>query len=195
MNRLVIAVDCDDVLVPCTEYLVREYNRLFGTRIGLESVHAFNVDIWGADREEVHRRLDFIQLSEGYAQIVPYDGVVNAVKRLATYHDLHMVTARPEAVMGVTQKMIERYFAGCFVSIRHVGPGGNKGAECAALHADVLIDDNFKHLVSAKSSGTKSRLWFGNYPWQTEHLEPSVVSARCRSWLEVEEEIVKLTTK
>lgn len=195
MKRLVIAIDCDDVLMPCTEYLVHEYNRLYGTQISLEAAHVFSVETMGADREEVHRRLNEIQLSDGYAQVVPYTEAIESVKRLARSHELHMITARPEGIMGVTQRMIEKYFPGYFTSVRHVGPTGSKGDECAALRADVLIDDNIRHLVSAKACGTAIRLWFGHYPWHTEVPEPGIVTARCNDWAEVEAVIAQSSAK
>lgn len=192
MKRLVIAIDCDDVLVPCTEYLVHEYNRLFGTQISLGAAHVFTVDTWGAEREEVHRRLDAIQLSDEYAQIIPHAKAIGSVERLASSHELHMVTARPEVIMGVTQRMIDRYFPNCFTSVHHVGPTGNKGDECVALRADVLIDDSLKHLLGAQTAGIANLLWFGHYPWQDRSVVPGGISV-VSGWTHVAERITRLS--
>lgn len=193
MSRLVIAIDCDDVLVPGTEFSVATYNRLWGTSVTLPRAHELSNDEWDAPREEVARRFDEMYLSEEYATMKPYPEAIAAVRRLAHKYELHVVTARPETIMEVTARMIQLYFPDCFASMQHVGFNGNKGGICEALKADVLIDDNFRHLASAKDCGVATRIWFGNYPWQTEKPEPGTVTARCLDWTSTEAEIARST--
>jgi len=35
-RRLIIAVDCDDVLVPTARHIIDDYNERFGTQVGFE---------------------------------------------------------------------------------------------------------------------------------------------------------------
>ena len=124
MRQLVIAVDCDDVLVPSTQKIVALYNQQYDTNVQLDGAH------------------------------VPIPGV--------------------------------------FTEIEHVGLDGSKGEVCQRLKADVLIDDNYKHLVSARECGVDSLVWFGDYPWQTQ-VDASGGAMRCRSWYEVQDEIKRIT--
>ena len=77
--------------------------------------------------------------------------------------------------------------------MKFVGWEGSKGDVCRALRADVLIDDNFRHLVSARDCGVGGLLWFGDYPWQTEDLG-DMPTVRCRDWREVEAEIERIAS-
>ena len=95
--------------------------------------------------------------------------------------------------MHTTLAMLEKYFPGVFTEIEHVGLDGSKGEVCQRLKADVLIDDNYKHLVSARECGVDSLVWFGDYPWQTEALS-DMRAVRCRDWREVEAEIERIAS-
>lgn len=194
-RKLTIAVDCDEVLIHTTEYMVGAYNQMFGTSVPLALAHTPNIPDWDAPREVVHERLDEIQRRPEYLDLHPSKVTINVVRQLAEQHDLHVVTARPESVMDTTRLMISRYFDGCFSSVKHVGQDGDKGAVCSALRADVLIDDSLRHLLRAQDCGVEHRLWFGDYIWQTEHPEADVVTCRCRNWNEVEAEIERIAAK
>ena len=191
MARLVIAIDCDDVLVPGTEHTVMMYNRRWGTRVSLDQAHNANAVEWATDKEDIRRRIDDIYLSDEYAKMEPYREAVEAVNRLARNYELHMVTARPESIKNVTERMVEKYFPGCFSSVRHVGFYGSKGDICEAVKAGILVDDNLRHLINAKECGVETLIWFGNYPWQTEAPEQELVAARCYDWPSAEVEIAK----
>ena len=103
MKRLVIAVDCDDVLISASEYVVKTYNRLYGTNVTLDQAHTSGNPDWLANRDEVFRRLDGIQKTDEYALLPPDGKAINNVKELSKDHELHLVGARSEAVLGVTQ--------------------------------------------------------------------------------------------
>ena len=79
--------------------------------------------------------------------------------------------------------------------MNHVGLDASKGDICEAVQADILIDDNLRHLINAKGCGVKSLIWFGSYPWQAEAIESDLVTTRCYDWPSVEEEIAKLAAK
>ena len=51
MKRLVIAVDCDDVLVSTAPYFVDTYNNTYGTSGTLEYAHSPDPSVWGASEE------------------------------------------------------------------------------------------------------------------------------------------------
>lgn len=190
MKRCVIAIDCDDVLINASQYVIDTYNLLYGTRVLPEHAHQSNVDEWQAEREEVLRRIGDIQCSEEYATIEPSAEARHAVAHLAKQHELHLVSARPPEVLTVTHAMLESHYPGCFTSIEHVGPDRSKGEVCQALRADVLIDDNARHLIDAQAHGVPVAIWFGPYPWQNSQ-EAGLGVDRCVDWPETVERIEK----
>jgi 5'(3')-deoxyribonucleotidase len=186
-KRLVIAIDCDDVLVDSTKFLVEEYNRLYGTAVLLKDAHMTDNTQWEAESEEVHGRIDRIQLSDRYTSLVPTDETVKVIHTLATVYELHLITARAGVVAAVTQAMLDEYFTSCFTRVEHVGQTKTKGEVCAEIGADVLIDDNVKHLLSALEHGVASAVWFGDYAWQDGTVPSNII--RCRDWSAVLEHI------
>lgn len=191
MKRLVIAVDCDDVLVLSTEHIVTRYNALYGTNVQLAEAHTSNNPGWRASREEIAQRIYDIQLDDSYGEATPLAAAIEVCARLSRRHHLHLVTARPGRVIPVTIAMIEAYFPGVFREIEHVGLDGNKGDVCRRLQADVLIDDNYKHLETARDCGIGHLLWFGNYPWQKQASQLTDV-VRCTDWESVEREVERI---
>lgn len=191
MKRLVIAIDCDEVLVPGAAVVVKVYNSRYGTSVKFEEAYEPNNPDWRADREEVLRRFADIQLASECAETPPFDDAVEACRRLAESHELHLVTARETTAMPATMAMIHQYFPDVFTEIEHVGDGGNKGDICRRLYADVLIDDSLKHLESARACGVANLLWFGDYPWNKSDTIPEGV-LRCVNWSAVEKEIDRI---
>ena len=192
MGRLVIAVDCDDVLLPSAARIVELYNQKFGTAVSLADSQTDTPD-WQASRQEIGERIYDIQLSDEYLKTRPYQQAIDTCRQLAEIHDLHLVTARPGRIMSTTIDMLERYFKGVFQEIEHVGLDGNKGETCRRLQADVLIDDNYTHLETAKVCGVANRIWFGDYPWQGEVATVSH-TLRCKDWYELGREIEKIAS-
>lgn len=191
MKRLIIAIDCDDVLVPSTKQIVSIYNEQFGTSVSLEGAHASKNPAWRADRELIAERIYDIQMTDEYGGAPPFNDAISACRRLAQKHELHLVTARPERIMPVTLKMLDQYFENIFTEVRHVGMDGDKGEICRNLQADLLIDDSYKHLVAANECQIPNLLWFGDYPWQTE-VAGDLPIVRCKDWADVEKEINRI---
>lgn len=190
MGKLVVAIDCDDVLIHTTEHTIAQYNQLYGTQVQLTRAYLSNNDEWQASREEVLQRIADIQHTDEYAAIAPLQVAVDAVQRLAESCELHMVTARSAEVMKVTERMVHQYFPGCFASINHIGSDKSKGEICAMLGASVLIDDNHHHLLAARDHGVEWRVWFGDYPWQQEG-DPGAYTIRVFDWPALEAEIAR----
>ena len=185
-NRLTIAIDCDDVLIETTPYLVESYNRQYQGQVTLANAHLSKNPEWQSnDRAEVFRRLHQIQLSREFGELLPLSAAIKTVNALAQLHNLHLVTARSPEVMAATNQMIERYFDGCFTSVEHVGSDRPKGV-CAQLKADIMVDDNLDYLETVVAHGTPLAIWFGDYPWQKAHQNTSLPVTRCATWGEVE---------
>ncbi len=199
MRRLVIAVDCDDVLVPTLKRTVAFYNREYGTNIQLKDFYTpVSMETWGTDKQqEVTNRVNkFIQSAE-FAETKPPENTIKSVEKLATMHELHLVTGRASELEPVTVAMLDRYFPGCFTSIEHTNyfhqsKSRSKGEVCQQIGADVLVDDHIAHGESVLSHGVERVIVFGNYPWNSsDTLIHGMV--RCKDWTAVEDEIGRIS--
>lgn len=190
-KKLVITVDCDDVLVSTSPFFVDLYNKTYGTNGTLEYAHSPDPKVWQADEQVIGDRWFAMTEHEDYKKLAPTETETAVLRRLAKVHELHLVTARKEGEREFTQYMLDQHLEGVFQSMTFVGWAGSKGDICNNLQADVLIDDSFRHLVSAYNRGVRNLLWFGDYPWQTE--EPGDVPIRrCLGWSDVEAEIGRI---
>lgn len=190
-EKQVIAIDCDDVLIDATEYIVHTYNQRFGTNVSLETAHASDNNDWLAPREEVFQRFNTIQSEESFGMIAPRADALEVVPRLAKQFRLHLVTARPDSITAVTQRMLDQFFPDCFVGISHVGPDNSKGEVCANIGAFALVDDNIRHLATASEHGVEQLVWFGGHPWQIEQVEAAqtLPIIKCGDWYAIEQAI------
>lgn len=201
MRRLVIAVDCDDVLLPSSEAIVAHYNKEYGTTVHLDDFYERNPEQWGVTSlDEVYERIRLYFLSDAFpAEVKPFDDAIVAIKQLAERHELHLVTGRGPAVEAVTHAMIDTYFKGQFVSVEHTGAylrgdgtmgRRTKGEVCAATKADILIDDNLDHAKSVLDSGIETVLLYGTYAWTTKEVLARAV--HCESWADISKQIGKI---
>jgi len=190
IKPLVIMVDCDDVLVDSTRYSVDVYNKKYGTNIPLERAHLLQYKDWGGERELVLKRIVELQNTDEFNNLPPRRDALEVVARLGKEHELHLVTARAPEAEKTTLRMLEQFPANLFKSIHHIGSDKLKGEVCKELGADVMVDDNLKHVISAYENGIKLPIWFGCYPWQDEDKN-NICNVRCADWYEVERELDK----
>jgi 5'(3')-deoxyribonucleotidase len=198
MRQLVIAVDCDDVLLPSSAAVVAHYNQEYGTDVHLDNFYERDAAQWGVKTlDEVYERIRLYFQSDVFPQEVkPFDDAIDAIRQLASRHELHLVTGRGPAVAAVTHAMVDAYFPGQFVSIEHTGAytkadgsiaRRTKGEVCSAIGADILIDDNLDHARNVLEQGIELVLLYGDYAWTDKAtLERTV---RCRTWADVMEQI------
>jgi len=194
-RRLVLAIDCDDVLVPTAPAIIRYYNERYGTQLGLEHMYRpATIDTWGTDDDDIaiERVNEFLQ-SEAHAALMPDAAAVESVRALAKEHELHLVTGRASFLEDLTKKMLADYFPGCFKTIEHtnfvvssrdVAIRRSKGEVCRSIGAHVLIDDHLQHGHSVLDAQLERVIIFGDYPWnQEKNLAPRMV--RCPDWSSV----------
>jgi len=145
--------------------------------------------MWKApSRDEAIRRVEEYLKTPGYQTIPPFEETVRTIKKLAEYHELHVVTGRTEFLSVATEAMLAQYFPDIFTSIEYMGmfSGHNlsKGDVCEQIRADLLIDDHMMHAEQVAAKGIQVLL-FGEYPWnQGKILSPHIT--RVRDWAEVE---------
>lgn len=193
MKRLVIAIDCDDVLVKTTPYFVNAYNALHGTKGTLADARNVSPEIWGVGEQEILDRWAALTKTEEYKLLQPDAEVVAVLRALAKDHELHLVTARKEEEREFTQAMLDRELRGVFNSMEFVGWEGSKGQICQRLRTDVLIDDNASHLHDALECGLPSggALLFGDYDWNKDERSHNAL-VHCHDWTAVKRVIDRI---
>lgn len=195
-KRLIIAVDCDDVLIETTEYIVEVYNRLHNTNVSLDKSHDPDIEQWGvSDGELLLKRFSEIQSTEEYGRLLPMPEALRVIRKFAQDHELHLVTARDGSIEAITEAMLNKHLPGCFTSMEHVGKERSKGEVCKQLRADILIDDSIRNLLSALESGLPEggALHFGDYAWNKIDPLPKGVKT-CFDWGAVEREVDRIAT-
>ena len=196
MRRLIIAIDCDDVLVQTTPFFVDAYNAQYGTKVQLAEAHIESYDVWNADRPLLEERLAALMDTDAYRLLTPTREAIEVLKELAKYHELHVVTARREHEREFTRQMLDRELAGVFTSMEFVGFTGSKGEVCKRIGAAVLIDDNARHLHDAVKNGLSvdGAILFGDYAWSIVD-ELNVGMKQIATWNNVKIAVDELANK
>src|SRR5690606_14222170 len=135
------AIDCDDVLIDSTSWIIDEYNRRYEAKVELRDAFIHDEQQFGAKRVQIFERFNELYSLEEFGELQPRADALEVIDRLGQGHDLHLVTARHMMLELVTLQMLNKYFPDRFVQINHVGEG-SKGQVCSAMKADVIIDDN-----------------------------------------------------
>lgn len=202
MRRLIIAVDCDDVLVDTAYDLLRFYNQKYATQLDETNFYPTSVDLstFGVNTlEEVIERFSERFMMPEHHKIAPSRETMEAIRRLAAVHELHLITGRSVLMENATVSMLETYFSGCFKTIEHTNyvttdkraEKRTKGEVCKMINADVIIDDYIEHVKNVIDAGIPHAIVYGNFDWGKRGDLPENV-VRCKSWGEVEDEIERI---
>jgi len=183
VRRLVIAIDCDDVLVATTPFFIDAYNKQYGTKVTLADAHGVDETVWAAPQDVVNERIAKTMATKEYAELGPTKEEVDILTELSKYHELHMVTARRPEEEALTQNMLDRDLPGVFTSMEFVGWTGSKGDVCKRIGADILIDDNARHLHGAIQQGLPKNgaILFGAYDWNSASSTHEDLT-HCTTW-------------
>ena len=133
-------------------------------------------------RDAYHRMGEEVYEWEGTLRAEPVPGVADAVRTLARTAVLHVVTARPESRLDSVREWLRRQgVLPCFATIRS-SIETSKLAVCRELGADVLVDDDPRHMGEA-AAGAPAYLLLQDGREDGRDCAPGVVF--CRSWAEV----------
>lgn len=193
MKQLVIAVDCDDVIVETMPVIVRHYNETYVTNLTLADVYSKNLTAWGVDNEDeaIRRVNDFM---EKHAEsLKPLQHAVDTLVELSQRHEMHLITGRADFLQQATEQWVERHLPGLFTSIEftnyvvisdQVHTSRTKLEVCQQIKADILIDDHIHH-ASQVAAGGITVLLFGAYPWNTSDVILPSNIIRVSDWHQV----------
>jgi uncharacterized HAD superfamily protein len=190
------AVDADDVLWECMRMMFAFHNEHYGTAHEYEHLTTYALEtLFGCGFEEKNRRVMEFYHSPHHDRIEPINGAVEAIKRLARSHHLHIVTSRPSSIRARTQRLIDRYFPDVFGQVHcsdhfvHGQPGlrVSKAKICAEIGAAWSIDDSFEYATDMARAGIT--VFMPDRPWNRGKLYPGVI--RVYGWDEI---ITKIET-
>ena len=188
MDKPVIAVDFDDVVMNFNFGFMNFHNLRYGTNLTYDRL--INYDNWevvyGSDAKTmVERALEFYH-SDEHQLVEPVVGAIEAIKELSKDYSLQIVTSRPERVRGHTTSWLERHFPTLFhdyhftnIYAATAGSKPIKKAEvCHSIGARALIDDALRHAREVSLAGIPVLL--PDRPWNQTETLPNI--HRMHSW-------------
>lgn len=191
-NRLLLAIDIDEVLAHHNQALASWHNEQYGTN---HTADAYFTDywskVWNVSPEEAEARAVTFHASGAHAQLKPVKGALDALQRLQKSYDLAVITVRRQQVIEDTRAWIDLYYPNVFTDIHFLhfwdkNENTTKAQLCRSIGASYLIDDSIKHCTQAAELGINALL-FGNYSWNKSTQLPKQIK-RTANW----EEVLKL---
>jgi 5'(3')-deoxyribonucleotidase len=191
MEKRVIAVDMDDVVIETAPSIVEYMNNTYGASMELENFYSRDPSLWNApDVETAIKRVNSFLDTEEYYESPPVQEAVHALRGLQKYHTLYIVTGRPDFTEIATRSWLKNHLPDLFTDVVFTNYFDHKkvktkGDVCKQLNVDILIDDHIDHCESALEAGVQPIL-FGNYPWNSSsNLSDGIT--RVEHWPDIEE--------
>ena len=188
-----IGVDLDDVLMACNEAICIWHNANHGTSYTKNDVFSYEFNrVWGCTTEEALARVREFFHSEEHFCALPVMGAVSGLRFLGE-ENIHIITARPLTVSGLTTRWLEKHFPDMVGRIHFVGKEEGdchhqttKPEICKSLGIEIFVDDALVHARGVAATGIPVLL-FDN-PWnQVDELPKNV--ERVYSWDEIIEKL------
>lgn len=172
-----IGVDFDDVLLDCNTSLALFHNSHYGTSYKREDIKSWYLEsTWGCTQEEVIARIKEWYRSPEHAQSLPIAGAIEAISKLASHNELHVITSRPAQTRELTQTWLDKYFPGQFSEIHftnHFEIGARSKADiCSEVGVSILIEDALVHARNVAADGIPVLLL--DSPWNQEHISKNI---------------------
>lgn len=195
-----IAVDLDDVLCSFIAEFLKWYNPQHGTNWQFDDVVSYHWPnfmhiIVEQAIADVHR----FHVSKGFTELPLMPGAQKFISKLASQHELYIVTSRQNAARDVTYDWLERNFPGVFKEVlfaNHYSADGSpaltKGELCQQVGCELIIDDDGRHLDPLLAHNIKVVLI--DKPWNKNDQLPAEV-IRAYNWDDATRAIEKLLTK
>lgn len=187
---MTIAVDMDDVVIETAQAIVDHVKETYDAPITISNFYSRDPNLWGApDAETAIARVNAFLDTEEYFESAPAQEAIHALKGLNHYHNLYIVTGRPDFTELATRKWLQQHLPDLFADVIFTNYFDDtkvrtKGDVCRELGADALIDDHIDHCESALEKGVKPYL-FGDYPWNSSEDVPEGIT-RVMHWPDVE---------
>jgi hypothetical protein len=191
MNKEVVALDIDDVVVKHVEGFIRWSNATWGTELTTDEYSEAWHELWGIEPEAVEERKKMFFTDEIVGGFEVIEGAAIGLTALSGLKKVIGVTSRRESLRDVTETALEIIAPGAvdeIVFATYFRDGQkitrSKAEICPEIGATHLIDDQLKHCLAVSEVGVDAVL-FGDYPWNksADELPGNVV--RAHNWLQV----------
>jgi 5'(3')-deoxyribonucleotidase len=187
MKKPVIAVDCDEVLLPLHEPLLMYHNKVYGTNFVHPDTQGryYLEHFTGEPYDQVLVKLKTYVDTPAFIELQPIPGAIKAIKKLSKKYNLIVITARQDFMEEVTRRTLETHFGSSFDDIHFTAyKGGGKHATkldlCQQHKVNYLIDDN-AHTISEVAEAGINGILFGEYEWNRLPELPKG-AIRCGDW-------------
>lgn len=142
--RLKIAIDVDDVLLPCVPLAVSLANKepeFINEPMTLEEITG-----WGPTGKRTDIILKYFKEPDFYKNQIPYEGSQDFIKELSKIAEVFICTAVPFNIMGIRGEQLMKYFPE--IPADHIVMGSRKDL----LNVDVILDDNPNHILQSNAA-------------------------------------------
>jgi 5'(3')-deoxyribonucleotidase len=139
---------------------------------------------------EAYERLgNYVYERESTLRANEVPGAREALRTLAKTCVLQVVTARLPKRVPHAREWLQRNGVLSCIKALHSSSGSSKAAVCAAINADILIDDDIRHLRNTEVAGL-DRILLQHGREEAPECGPGITF--CRSWREVLEHIDRM---
>lgn len=188
---MIIAIDLDDTLAESLQHFIKFYNKRHGKKYGPtlkfeDFTSYFLCEIRDMSREE---ELNIIKDYDTYChrdELNPIKKAVEIVKELSKRHKIVIVTSRTRKVEKETRAWVKKYLPMIkeifFTREDYHEASKPKADICKTACADVLIDDNLRHVAGCDKEGVRAILL--NRPWNKKKEDEKLIR-RVNSWSEI----------
>lgn len=175
MEKPLIGIDCDDVLLNFVETFILWHNKKYGTTAKLtDHTTYYFFSSLGINEEESAQRVAAFGLTQTYHNLPPMPGAKAFLQELSKHATLVVITARQHHHAEITKRNIEMHFPGLISRIIHAprleGPDADivKARICAQEGIAVLIDDNHANLAHCAAHTPRVPGIIYTQPWNQQ---------------------------
>jgi len=136
-----VALDVDDVLMPCVSLACKMVNEKYGTNL-----QESDITQWEVGETEYGEKLqEFFQDPEFYKHQVPYEGSQEFVRKLSRKMEIFIVTAVPANVISTRIAQIKKYFPQ--IETENIIPASRKDV----INVDFALDDRSHNILTSNA--------------------------------------------
>lgn len=196
MERRLIGLDLDDVLMDFNAGLCDFHNTRYGTSLTKKDIISYNLEkTWNCEKEEAIRRVKEFYLSPEHDATQPVEGAIGVVKELRGNWDIAIITSRPKSVSRQTYTWLEKNFPFLSESVHfalhpfHNETTVTKRDICQRLGVEVFVDDALFHIEDVASVVGQAFLFDAPWNQNSELILPNI--RRINSWNEIRSLLTK----
>lgn len=161
-NKIIIAIDCDDVLISFMPEFEEYVNKKYGYKIQHTNDDSDLWDSWGISKEKALEILAEFYNSNEFVNLPPIKGAKEVLEEFKDKFEYHVVSSRFESTRINTIKSIKINY-GNLIDEHHVHlkpkngydefktHGTHKALVCKKIKARLLIDDHFQKVLDVKN--------------------------------------------